>query len=62
MGAGTLAFSSTINWKLKNDTYTTTFSTYLTDRGGETVLKAAGIDEFMFWSDDAGTTVYGVLL
>jgi hypothetical protein len=62
MGAGTLAFSSTINWKLKNDTYTTTFSTYLTDRGGETALKAAGIDEFMFWSDDAGTTVYGVLL
>ncbi len=62
MGLGTLAFASTINWKLKNDTITTVFSTYLTDRGGETALKAAGDDEFMFWTSDAGTTICGVLL
>lgn len=62
MGLGTLAFSGTVNWKQKNDTYTTTFGTYLTDRGGETALKSSGLDTFLFWSKDAGTTVYGVML
>lgn len=62
LGLGTLAFSGTVQWKKKDDTYTTSFSTYLSDRGGETALKSSGLDYFMFWSDDAGTTVYGVLL
>ncbi len=62
MGLGTLAFSGTVNWKQKNDTYTTTFGTYLTDRGGETALKSSGLDTFLFWSQDAGTTIYGTLL
>jgi hypothetical protein len=62
MGLGTLAFSGTINWKKKDDTYTTTFSTYLTDRSGETTLKTSGLDEFLFWTDDAGSNIIGILL
>jgi len=62
MGLGTLAFAGVVNWKLKNDAYTTSFSTYLADRGGETTLKTSGLDSFMFWQKDGGTTIYGVLL
>lgn len=60
-GLATITFP-TVYWKKKDDTYTTTWATYLTDRGGETALKTSGYDAFMFWTNDAGTTVYGSLL
>ena len=60
-GLATITFP-TVNWKKKDDTYTTTFATYLADRGGETALKASGLDTFVFWTIDAGTTLYGCLL
>ena len=58
-----LTFSQTqpINWKLSNDSYTTSFSNYLSDRGGELQLKTAGLDTFYFWSDD-GVNIYGKLV
>jgi hypothetical protein len=62
MGLGTLAFAGTVNWKLKNDTYTTDFAVYLADRGGETAMKSSGLDTFLFWTIDGGTTVYGTML
>lgn len=61
MGLATWVFP-TIQWKKIDDTFTTTFSTYLTDRAGETALKTSGVDRFLFWSDDSGITVYGILI
>lgn len=60
MGVGTLVFLDTIKWKLKNDTFTTSFATYLTDRGGELALKSSGIDRFMV--EKFNNELYGTLI
>lgn len=51
----------TVNWVLKNGTFTTTLSTYLSDFG-RTALQTSGTDFFVFWTRNAGTTIYGKLL
>ena len=61
-GLATLAFTQTIQWKKRDDTYTTSISTYLTDRGGEAVLKSSGLDTFLFWTIDSGSTIYGAMI
>lgn len=60
MGLGTLVFADTINWKLKDDSYTTNFATYLADRGGQAVLKTSGLDRFMF--EYFNSAIYGTLI
>jgi hypothetical protein len=55
----------TIRWKMGDETvalgYTTTLATYLTSIG-RTALRSAGVDDAIFWSEDGGATVWGVLL
>lgn len=47
MGLGSLIFADTIYWKLTDDTFTTSFATYLDDRNGQIALKTSGIDRFV---------------
>lgn len=51
----------TINWQLPAGGFTTSFATYLTAIG-RTALQSAGTDFGVFWSDDAGATIYGKLV
>lgn len=51
----------TINWQLPTGGFTTTFATYLTAIN-RTAFQSSGTDFGVFWSDDAGTTVYGKLV
>lgn len=51
----------TIYWQLPAGGYTTTFSTYLAAIGRAS-LQSAGTDFGLFWSDNAGGTIYGKLL
>ncbi len=51
----------TINWQLPAGGQTTTFATYMTAIG-RAALQTSGTDYGVFWSDDAGTTIYGKLL
>jgi hypothetical protein len=50
----------TVNWIKSDGTFTTSISTYLTDVGR--TLQSSGTDFFIFWTRNAGTTVYGKLL
>lgn len=52
----------TVNWIKPDGTTTTTFATYLAANAGRTALQSSGVDQFIFWTRDAGTTVYGRLL
>ncbi|NBY09423.1 MAG: hypothetical protein EBQ77_00170, partial [Sphingobacteriia bacterium] len=47
-----------VKWKMKNGTYTSTFSDYLTNWGKST--NTAGDVEFLFYSDGDGI-VYGIM-
>jgi hypothetical protein len=61
--AGNFTHSITgITWLKPDGTTTTTFSTYLAANTGRTALQTAGVDEFLLWSRDAGTTIYGKLI
>lgn len=51
----------TINWQLPAGGFTTTFATYMTAIG-RVSLQTSGTDFALFWSDDAGTTIYGKLV
>lgn len=51
----------TIQWIQKDGTSTTNISTYLSNIG-RNALQTSGLDEFVLWSDDAGTTVRGKIL
>lgn len=51
----------TVYWQLPAGGHTTSFSTYMTAIG-RTALQTADVDEFIFWSSNAGTKVYGKLL
>ena len=51
----------TVQWIQKDGTSTTNISTYLSNIG-RNALQASGLDEFVLWSDDAGTTVRGKIL
>ena len=55
----------TVNWIKPDGTTTTSLATYLAAVaavGGRASLQASGTDFMLFWSRDAGTTVYGKLI
>jgi len=52
----------TVNWIKPDGTTTTSISTYLAANTGRTALQTSGVDQIMFWTRDAGTTVYGKLV
>lgn len=58
-GAFTLT-APTINWIKKDGSVTTTFADYLTDQSR--TLQASGTDFFVFWTRDAGTTIWGAIV
>ena len=59
-GSATITWP-TIQWIQKDGTSTTNISTYLSNIG-RNALQTSGLDEFVLWSDDAGTTVRGKIL
>lgn len=52
----------TINWEKPDGTFTTSIATYLAANGTRTALQTSGTDTFVFWSRDAGATIYGKLV
>ena len=60
-GAYTITWP-TISWIKPDGTTTTSISTYLAALTGRTALQTSGVDQFIFWTRDAGTTVYGKLI
>jgi hypothetical protein len=60
-GAYTQSISG-ITWIKPDGTTTTTFATYLAANTGRTALQTSGVDQILFWSRDAGTTIYGKLI
>lgn len=60
-GAYSITFP-TINWIKPDGTTTTSVATYLAANTGRTALQSSGMDQFLFWTRDAGTTVYGKLV
>ena len=59
-GSATITWP-TIQWIQKDGTSTTNISTYLANIW-RNALQTSGLDEFVLWSDDAGTTVRGKIL
>lgn len=51
----------TVNWIQKDGTFTTQISTYLTNVG-RNALQTTGTDFFVFWTSNAGTTIYGRII
>lgn len=49
----------TINWIMPDGTTTTTFATWLAAQTGRTALQTSGTDFFIWYTRDAGTTIYG---
>ncbi len=60
-GAYTLTMP-TINWIQPSGVVTTSFSTYLASLTGRSALQSSGTDQILWWSLDAGTTIYGKLV
>ena len=60
-GAFTLTMP-TINWVMPSGVTTTSFSSYLASLTGRTALQTSGTDQLLWWSLDAGTTIYGKLV
>lgn len=56
LGAATITWP-TINWMNPDGSFTTTFSTYLSNTG--IVLKTSGTEFLQFMTRDGGTTIYG---
>ena len=52
----------TVSWIKPDGTTTTSISTYLSSLTGRTALQTSGVDQFVFWSNDGGTTTYGKLV
>jgi len=52
----------TVSWIKPDGTTTTSISTYLSSLTGRTALQTSGVDQFVFWSNDGGTTVYGKIV
>jgi len=53
---------SGVNWIKPDGTIATTLATYLAANSGRTALQTGGMDQLLFWTRDAGTTVYGKLV
>lgn len=60
-GAYTLTMP-TINWIQPSGVVTTSFSTYLASLSGRPALQSSGTDQILWWTSDAGTTIYGKLV
>lgn len=60
-GAYTLTMP-TINWIQPSGVVTTSFSTYLASLSGRSALQSSGTDQILWWTRDAGTTIYGKLV
>lgn len=60
-GAYTLTMP-TINWIKPDGTTTTSFSTYMASLPGRSALQSSGTDQILWWSSDAGSTIYGKLV
>ena len=62
VNAGSYTLTSpTINWQLPTGGHTTVFATYMTAIG-RTALQTSGIDEWVLWSSNSGTDIYGKIL
>lgn len=60
-GSAVITITPTINWVKPDGTTTTSISTYMTAIG-RTGLQASGTDQIVWWTDDAGTTIYGKVI
>ena len=60
-GAYTQAISG-VTWILPNGTTSTSLATYLAANTGRTAFQTSGVDQVLFWSRNAGTTIYGKLI
>lgn len=61
-GSSTITWPAAINWIKPDGTTTTSITTYLAANTGRTALQTSGVDQFVFWTRDAGTTIYGRLV
>lgn len=61
-GAFTVTWPGSILWMQPDGTTTSSISVYLAANSGRTALQTSGVDQFFFWTRDAGTTVYGKLV
>lgn len=60
-GSAAITITPTINWVKPDGTFTTSIATYMTAIG-RTGLQSAGTDHMVWWTDDAGTTIYGKMI
>jgi len=60
-GSAAVTITPTINWVKPDGTFTTAIATYMTAIG-RTGLQSAGTDHVVWWTDDAGTTIYGKVI
>jgi hypothetical protein len=60
-GAFTQAISG-VTWIKPDGTTTTSVATYLAANTGRVAFQTSGVDQILFWSSDAGTTIYGKLI
>jgi hypothetical protein len=60
-GSSAVTITPTINWVKPDGTFTTSIATYMTAIG-RTGLQTSGTDHMIWWSDDAGTTIYGKMI
>jgi hypothetical protein len=61
-GAFTVTWPGSILWMKPDGTTTSSISVYLAANSGRTALQTSGVDQFFFWTRNAGTTVYGKLI
>jgi hypothetical protein len=61
-GAFTVTWPGSILWMKPDGTTTSSISVYLAANSGRTALQTSGVDQFFFWTRDAGTTIYGKLV
>jgi len=52
----------TLKASLKQRDDDSSISVYLAANSGRTSLQASGVDQFLFWSRNAGVTIYGKLI
>jgi len=61
-GAFAITWPGSILWMMPDGTTTSSISVYLAANSGRTSLQASGVDQFLFWSRNAGVTIYGKLI
>jgi hypothetical protein len=61
-GAFTVTWPGSILWMKPDGTTTSSISVYLAANSGRTALQTSGVDQFFFWTRNAGAIVYGKLI